>query len=831
MTFRAKTVIGIALIEIVLLMLLVFSSMSFLADSNEKQLIQRADATKIMFAKATQDAVLSMDLATLDDLSNEIIVLEDVLYVKIVRNEKVLACSGDKALLQREPRIDEGLNTIDDGIFDTRVDIEVDGTIYGYIDMGFGTSSINQLLKSAQQSIISIATLEVFLVAVFSLIFGTYLTRNLTKLTKAAHIVAENGPGYQIKLKQKDELGEVANAFDKMSYRLQENYHELKLARNEAEQASESKSRFLASMSHEIRTPMNGVLGLLSLLEETPLTKEQAKLLHTATESGELLLSIINDILDFSRMEANTLILEHKTFELNSCMIDIVDSFGALASKKNIALMCSVDNSTPINVIGDVNRFRQVVLNLLGNAFKFTTEGLITVQLQSDVEEHNKINVSCSVTDTGIGIDAKAIDYLFDEFTMVDQSYSRSRNGSGLGLAISQRLAEMMDGGISVKSTPEQGSVFTFTACLERAENASKPPHLKPQSILSERVKRCKILVAEDNKANQLVIQNMFLHAGMEIDIAENGNEAVEMVLTNEYDFIFMDISMPEKDGIEACHDIRHLECDVKSSVPIVALTAHALSGDKEKFMKAGMNDYLSKPVRMFQLAEMLNQYLDTNPLENIESTVENDSNLHPNNTPEQNSKSSVLKKTLALKRTLALKETQSQESIIDMNESEEAMPNDNIIDDDVSLESSSTNSDSAISAMDNSESMLISQYVDESILTQMIEDTSADVIPILIEHYVEECRTRMAKIEQAIDNQDLDVLEFETHTLGSSSLALGNRSLSRLAREIEKSCLDNNPDEAFKRCADIHNIADSSIKALQLRSALGFENHSSSNI
>ncbi|WP_240697137.1 HAMP domain-containing hybrid sensor histidine kinase/response regulator [Vibrio genomosp. F6] len=811
MTFRAKTVIGIALIEIVLLMILVISSMSFLADSNEKQLIQRADATKIMFAKATQDAVLSMDLATLDDLTNEIVVLEDVLYVKVIRNDKVLACSGDKSLLDRTPTFDKGLDTIDDGIFDTRVNIEVDGTVYGHIDMGFGTSSIDNLLASAQKSIVAIASLEVFLVAVFSLVLGTYLTRNLTKLTEAAHNVAENGPGYQIKMEQKDELAEVANAFDKMSRSLQENYGELKLARSEAEQASESKSRFLASMSHEIRTPMNGVLGLLSLLEETKLDKEQMKLLHTATESGELLLSIINDILDFSRMDANTLILEHKPFILNSCMIDIVDSFNALANKKNIALVCSVDNTKPISVIGDVNRFRQVVLNLLGNAFKFTSEGLISVQLQTEVQDQNKIQVTCSVTDTGIGIETNALDYLFDEFTMVDQSYSRSRDGSGLGLAISQRLAEMMDGGITAKSTLNQGSTFTFTSYLKLSDEEEKSDKTsKTSPVLSEAIRKCKILVAEDNKANQLVIQNMFLHVGMDIDIAENGNQAVEMVLNGTYDFVFMDISMPEKDGIEACSDIRNLESSLKSSVPIVALTAHALSGDKEKFMKAGMDDYLSKPVRMFQLIEMLNRYLDPERLSMDETGMGssgNDNNevaMMPN---QQQRSTSVM--------------TQEQGNLTDMDTSNMDTTNEAALQSNINLHSPE---DSV--ASEGLDSELINQYVDESILIQMIEDTSAEVIPLLIEHYVEECHVRLEKIYAAMDAQDIDSLEFETHTLGSSSLALGNRKLSTLARAIEKQCLQNNSEEAFKLCAGIEELANASIKALKLRSALGFESH-----
>ena len=611
MTFRAKTILGIASIEIFLLGLLVLSSMSFLSDSNEKQLIQRAKSTAAMFVSATKDAVLSTDIATLDDLVNDFMTLEDVHYVKIVRHGKVLAGAGEMTLLNREMNIDQNLNAIDDGIFDTRINIVNDGNIYGHIDMGFGTSAISVMLKNAQHSIISIALIEVVLVAIFSFILGVYLSRNLIRLTKATKTLSEHGPGFQLNDTSNDELGELSREFNKMSSNLATSYSDLKKARQEAEDACESKGRFLASMSHEIRTPMNGVLGILSLLEETSLSKQQKHLVNTATESGSFLLSVINDILDFTRMESNILSLKCQPFSVKNCVETVIDSFVPASNSKNLTLQYHIEDSVPTIVQGDINRVRQILHNLIGNAIKFTHNGGITVKVASENTQNNMTKLTCSVSDTGIGIQDSAIDYLFEEFTMVDQTYSRTQEGSGLGLAICKRLCELMGGSIRVTSQRGVGSVFHFSIHLEVANalaDTIEKAHVKPRQSFSG----VRVLVAEDNKANQLVIRNMLLNVGIEIDIAANGIEAVQHMNDYQYDIVFMDISMPEMDGMEACRQIRKMEQNSEDPVPIIALTAHALTGDKEQFLAAGMSDYLSKPVRLAQLVEKIGLFVGT---------------------------------------------------------------------------------------------------------------------------------------------------------------------------------------------------------------------------
>ncbi|MEL7292871.1 MAG: ATP-binding protein [Pseudomonadota bacterium] len=762
MTLRTKTILGIALIEIGVLIVLVFSAMSFMSESNEKQLLQRVQSSAVMFNHAAKDAVLSTDLATLEDLVNEFMTLEDVAYVRVVRNGKEMAAAGDPILLNKTFVSDVNLNSVNDGIFDLTTNITSNDTNFARIDMGFKTSQIKTMLAEAQKAIIGIATIEVVLVALVSFVLGTYLTRSLTRLTSAVKTLGEQGPGFQIKQHSNDELGQVSKAFNEMSAKLEKDYHQLMQARQGAEQANDSKSRFLASMSHEIRNPMNGVLGILNILEETELSTEQRKLVSTATESGHFLLSVINDILDFTRMESNTLILEDKPFDFRHCVESVVDSFSPAAVSQNLILHCYFEGNVPSKVRGDQNRVKQILLNLLGNAFKFTHEGSVTIKITSEPLNHDKARLQFDIQDTGIGIDRNALEYLFDEFTMVDQTYSRSKEGSGLGLAICRRLCHLMDGDITVVSQPHVGSTFSFHICLPLCDDLkATPAAADAQHLLCA---DARVLVAEDNRANQLVIQEMFKRLGLEIDIAQNGLEVLEMVQSYQYDLIFMDISMPQMDGMKATEAIRALEDSDTANLPIIALTAHSLAGDREKFLASGMNDYLSKPLRLSQLVEKINLFLN----EQCSSTEPDFDQIEAPN-----------------KQLISYNENQGQAH----------QPTEGV-------------------GMD---------LVDETILQQMIEDTSADIMPMLIDHYLQESQQRLEKIADAIDAQDKETLEFEAHTLGSSSLALGNRSLSLLARKIEHLCLEGKETQAYQLKQELEQTASRSLEALELRKQQGF--------
>ncbi|MFC1233477.1 ATP-binding protein [Vibrio sp. F74] len=752
MNLRNKTIIGIAAIETFLLVILVFSAMSFLGDSNEKQLIQRTHATTTMFAHAIKDAVLTTNLATLDDLVNDIMVLEDVVYVQVKSYGQTLSSGGNIELLENGVQIDEDLRSVDDGVFDTKIDIESDGTVYGSIEIGFATTAISKMLDDARKAIIGIASLEVLLVALFSFVLGTYLTRSLVKLRKAAHTVSKKGPGYQLNLQQKDELGEVANAFDIMSKNLEDSYTDLQAARKQAEKANESKSLFLASMSHEIRTPMNGVIGLLNSLKQTPLNDEQQKLVNVATDSGLFLLSLINNILDFSRMESNNMTIDRRIFNPSDATQSVIDNVKTLALDKGLDLNLK-SNHLPEYLVGDEYRYKQVLLNLIGNALKFTELGSIDIELFTTKTSENHAKITCKIRDTGIGISEKSLPYLFDEFTMADQTFSRDYEGSGLGLAICKKLVNLMDGEIIVESTQGVGSCFTVHLPMEIAtrddfqQSKALPNNLHPKCLDS-----C-ILVAEDNKANQLVILSLFKHIGLDIDIANNGIEAVHMAKSNVYDIIFMDISMPEMDGLEACKRIRNIDHKTMATLPIIAFTAHALSGDKEKFIRAGMTDYLSKPVNLSSLINTLNRYVAQ------ESDIE------------IQSKSAIIK----------------------------VIP--------------TTTNNTAHSK----------PIINESTLRQMVKDTSAEVMPMLIDHYIDEAQINVRKMLIALEESDYAALKFEAHTLTSSSLALGNTSLAELAKKIESLCIDNELTKVKAITENLDSIAQDSLDALQRRKEQGF--------
>jgi len=762
MNLRTKTIIGIAVIEIIMLLVLVLSAMSYMGSSNERQLIQRAHATATMFSHAIKDAVLTTDLATLEDLVAEIMTLEDVKYVRITSFEKVLSTGGDQALLDRNISIDENLEAIHDGIFDTSVEILSADKNFGNIEIGFSTSTINIMLNKARKAFVSIASLEVLLVALFSFILGNYLTRNLVKLRNAALAVSKQGPGLQITFNQNDELGEVVEAFNTMSEKLAKNYSELETAREEAEIANESKSRFLTSMSHEIRTPMNGVLGLLASLQRSPLNKEQLELVDTATESGHLLLALINNILDLSRMETDNVVINRQDMNLNETIKMVINSCSPTAKSLGLQLESTISGVPPY-VIGDATRFKQILLNLVGNALKFTEKGCIVVDVQGIENDDNQVIVTCKVTDTGIGIAADSIPHLFDEFTMEDQTFSRTHEGSGLGLSICKRLVALMDGDISVESMQGIGSCFTFTLPFDISDPSyvevpERAPPISDPSFANKRV-----LIAEDNRANQLVVKHLFHHIGIEIDIANNGLEAIEKIKDNGYDIVFMDISMPEMDGLEACQIIRSLDDKTKADLPIIAFTAHALAGDKEKFISAGMTNYLSKPVNLSHLTRILNLYIG-----------------HQDDRP-----TNVATKTLEQTAEVTKHSNQRKDDTAD---------------------------DETLS------------IVDEKTLRQIVKDTSADTLPILIEHYIKEAHLHKEVILGAKNTNDYDKLQFESHTLSSSSMALGNTALSQLAKQVEQHCMDKEFDLALINAEELIALTDLSLDMLHKRSMQGFE-------
>ena len=403
-------------------------------------------------------------------------------------------------------------------------------------------------------------------------------------------------------------INNLASGLELASRKQQQAMAQLIQTREEAEKANNAKSDFLAMMSHELRTPMNGVLGMLQLLETTDMTEEQVEYAALASESTEHLLKVINDILDFSRIERSELELEHIPFNLADLIAACAQSFQHSAAQRGLDLQLQIpEDMRGLQVQGDPTRIRQILVNLVGNALKFTEQGRVTIESQWQSLDHQLLWFTCTVRDSGIGISPESLELMFNAFQQADSSISRRYGGTGLGLPIARTLAERMGGTLRAQSEEGRGSVFTLEIPLALYQ--------QPLPVLSSRApsgngdgEGRNVLLVEDNPVNQTVIEAMLRSLGFTVSVAVDGAQAVRSAESLIFEAILMDCRLPIIDGYEATRQIRQLPgC---TDLPIIALTANALQGDREACLSAGMNDYLAKPFKRVDLQQILQRWV-----------------------------------------------------------------------------------------------------------------------------------------------------------------------------------------------------------------------------
>ena len=576
-------------------------------------------------APATEDGVMPGNTPVLEPLINASLTIPHVQFVQVQnRGNEVLAHAEHPA-----PGPDQGTQV---EVFQAPVRLQKSPSGDYFLLSNSQAAApaedyLGRVLVGMSGEAFSTRQQEILLKAVILALFAlgfTYLlarrlaanlSRPISDMSKAVKAIQQGDYTRPLPVVDDGELGSLALHINNLAAGLEQASREqqsaiaqLIQAREEAERANRAKTDFLAMMSHELRTPMNGVLGMLQLLETTRMTEEQAEYAALASESTEHLLKVINDILDFSRIERSALELEHIPFNLAELVSNCAQAFQHNAAQRGLHLQLTIpDGLQDLPALGDPTRIRQILVNLIGNALKFTEHGQVSIEPQWQRLDHQLIWFSCAVRDSGIGISSEKLDSMFTAFQQADSSISRRYGGTGLGLPIARTLAERMGGTLHALSEEAQGSVFTLEIPLELHQPVMlglKPQQTAETSCAPGR----KVLLVEDNQVNQTVIEAMLTSLGYEVSLVSDGAQAIHFANTERFAAILMDCRLPIINGYEATRQIRQLPgC---RALPIIALTANALQGDRETCLQAGMNDYLAKPFKRADLEQILQRWV-----------------------------------------------------------------------------------------------------------------------------------------------------------------------------------------------------------------------------